>query len=508
MSHERKLFEKEDFSRLSILVVLALVLGVYQMCTTVMISKDGVYYIERAQKLADGLVDNTKNPLGYPFLILCAHKVLSLLMTDTSHQTWIYAGQSVTLLCRLLALVPLYYMGKLLVSSKNSFWAVLILVLLPSGAGFVCDVVREWPYLLFLAIDFFFLLWGVKYKKWWAFGLVGVSAGLGCLIRHESVQFLIYGLLWILLSAFRPTLWEVSRLKKNLALVFLLIGFSIPAIPYMKYTNRIVAPKIKRLMKTVTIDANPVEIGDSRVDAGLLNQPFQMAEMAPMTVLESLGESFKSLGENLIWFFVPALFVGLCSRFREWVWSGELVLVASFIFLNLIMVTLRYCCIQPVVSQRWILPIVTFTIFYIPLGLRAIGNWLDQKSYLFKRKSEAREGRFSWFGVLMIIGIGICVVKLLGSSRAEKAGYLDAAQWLYVHTQQTDVISVPDKRFSFYAEREGLVYRKKLPRRSDYIVWIVRDGDELSAIAQHADEVYSVWSDKKKTRKIVIYKAF
>lgn len=40
--------------------------------------------------------------------------------------------------------------------------AILILIFLPSSAKFVCDVVREWPYLLFLATGFFFLLWGAR----------------------------------------------------------------------------------------------------------------------------------------------------------------------------------------------------------------------------------------------------------------------------------------------------------------------------------------------------------
>ena len=93
---------------------------------------------------------------------------------------------------------------KLLVGGKNSFWAILILIFLPFPTRIVCDVVREWPYLLFLAAGFFFLLWSANSGKWWLFGLVSLSCGLGYLIRPESVQLVVYGLMWIVLSLFRP----------------------------------------------------------------------------------------------------------------------------------------------------------------------------------------------------------------------------------------------------------------------------------------------------------------
>jgi hypothetical protein len=41
--------ERKDFIHIAILATVALVLGVYIIATTVLIAKDGVSYIERAQ---------------------------------------------------------------------------------------------------------------------------------------------------------------------------------------------------------------------------------------------------------------------------------------------------------------------------------------------------------------------------------------------------------------------------------------------------------------------------
>ena len=113
---------KDDLINLLILISIAAIIGIYLIITTVLISKDGVFYIERAQQLASDPIKIIKaHPPGYPFMILMAHKVVSLFSNSTSNQIWIYSAQSVNLLCRILALIPLYFIGKILVGSRNSF---------------------------------------------------------------------------------------------------------------------------------------------------------------------------------------------------------------------------------------------------------------------------------------------------------------------------------------------------------------------------------------------------
>ena len=501
------LTKKQDFVHIAILVAIALVIGVYLIATTVLISKDGVFYLERAQQFAQDPIKIIKaHPPGHPFLILLAHKFVSLFINNTSNQIWIYSAQGATLLCRLLALIPLYFIGKLLVGGKNSFWALIILVVLPYPAKFVCDVVREWPYLLFLATGFFFLLWGAQKGKWWIFGLVGLSSGLGYLIRHESAQLVLYGLLWVAMSVLRQKLWNVSRWKSLIALALLLIGFAIPAAPYMKCTGKIIPYKLNRIINSFSFNGLPDKTDVPKVN--MVSSDYNTAEIVPHNVLEALYEIFQAIGENLMWFFLPALMIGLYYHFRSDAKFENRFLITAFIMMNVVMIILRYCFISQHFSKRWILPLITFIIFYIPVGLRIVGNWLNNKWAHPKQKTYIpEEKRLCWFVILFLIGIGICMPKLLRPIRIEKQGYREAANWLRGNTAPADIIAAPDRRIAFYAERKGLIYDKKVPNQAKYVVRIERDKDEELKFGIEVREKYSVWVDKrKKKKKIVIYK--
>jgi len=143
---------KDDIINLLILIIVASILGIYLIATTVLISKDGVYYIQRAQKLLSDPVGVIKEyPPGYQFLVFAAHKFVTLFTDNSSLFSWIYTAQSVTLLCRVLSLISLYFIGKLLVGSRRSFWGLLILIILPYPAEMGSDALREWPHIFFLS---------------------------------------------------------------------------------------------------------------------------------------------------------------------------------------------------------------------------------------------------------------------------------------------------------------------------------------------------------------------
>jgi len=501
-----RLVKKQDFVHIAILLAVALGIGIYLIATTFLIAQDGVFYIEQAQRFSSNPIGVIKgHPFGYPFLIFMAYKFVTLFSNSSSVYTWIYSAQGVTLLCRLLALIPLYFIGKLLVGSKNSFWALLILIFLPFPTRIVCDVVREWPHLLFLSMGFFFLLWGAKYGKWWAFGLVGLSSGLGYLIRHESAQLVVYGLMWVVLSMCRPKLWGVSKWKNLIALALLLVGFAIPAVPYMKCTGRIVPPKVNHIMKSFSSNALSDKPNTPKLNA--VSSNYNTAEIVPHNVLKALSEIFKTIGENLMWFFMPALIIGLNHRFRGQAKREELFLITAFVLVSVTMMVLRYYYIQSAVSKRWSLPLITFTVFYIPVGLRTMGNWLNNKRSHPKQKIDIpKKKRLSWFAILFLIGTGICTPKLFRPIRIEKQGYRDAAEWLRENTAAEDVVAVLDVRISFYAERKGLRYGKKVPRRAKYAVRITEDEDKKPKFNRTVQEKYSVWANKKeKKRKVVIY---
>jgi len=478
--NKERLVGKRDIIHIAILSAIALVTGIYLIATTVLIAKDGVFYIERAQQFASDPLSVIKtHPPGYPFLILIAHKFVSMFSNNSSVFTWIYSAQGVTLVCRLLGLIPLYFIGKLLVGDKNSFWALLILIFLPYPARIACDVVREWPYLLFLATGLFFLVWGAKYGKLWALGFVGLSSGLGYLIRPESAQLVIYGFLWTVLSVFRPKLWGVVRDKALIGFALLVIGFAVPTAAYMKCMGKVIPPKVNSIMKSFSINALPDRTDIPKINT--VSSNYNTAEIIPSHVLKAIGGIFRTIGETLMWFFMPAWVIGLYYRFRGNAKREELFLITAFVLVSVTMMILRYCYFQPYVSQRWSLPLITFTIFYIPVGLGVIGSRLESKLSTNRQKTDIAKGkRGSWFLILLLVGICICIPKLLRPIRIAKQGYRDTAQWLKVNTVATDIIAVSDRRISFYAERKGVLFTGgRIPRNCEYAIRKFRSQGEI-----------------------------
>lgn len=117
--HNKDTGHKQDAINLLVLIFAASVLGVYLIVGTVLISKDGVFYTKRARELSNySTVTGRKDALGYPFLIFAAREFAAMLTRDSSLSGWIYSAQSITLLCRVLALIPLYFIGQLLVGGR------------------------------------------------------------------------------------------------------------------------------------------------------------------------------------------------------------------------------------------------------------------------------------------------------------------------------------------------------------------------------------------------------
>jgi hypothetical protein len=512
------LTKKQDLIHLAILLVISLAIGVYLVTTTVVITKDGTWYIEQAKKLSSDPHDVIKSQsFGFPLLILITYKLIALLSNSSSLSTWIYSAQSITLLCRVLSLIPLYFIGKLLFGGNRSFRAILILIILPYPAEFGSDVLRDWPHILFLASGFLFLIWAVKQGKYRMFGAAGFAAGLGHTIRPECAQLLIYGALWIFIRLFSPKP-GMSRPRLLCALSVLLIGFAIPAAPYMTARGKFLPVQLKALISF----AYPEEPGEIREPEINSDNSLNTTSVAPGKIVKGIGELAEGISENLMYFFTPALLIGIYFRFpvrdglrhrkQSSAMEIERFFVPALAALNVVMlITLYYY--WGYISRRHSLPLVVFTIFYVPIGLEVSAGWLANRfspsrdGLRHKSRPASDHDRRVWFFILLITGTAICLPKLLNRSGSDNPGYRTAAAWLKENTATDDLIAVSDKRITFYAERKALVYETAPPRQAEYVVIIVKDEDEKPEFVIAAQEQYSEWIDKHKNKmKLVIYK--
>jgi hypothetical protein len=493
---------KYDAINLSILIVLASAIGIYLIATTVLISGDGVSYIKQAQELAaHPSTPPATNAPGYPFLIIAAGKLAGVLGDEPSTLALVYPAQVVTLLCRILTLIPLYFIGKLLVGSRKSLYAIVILILLPHPAKMACELTREWVYMLFLATGFLLLLWGARRGLWWTFGLAGLSAGIGYWIRPECGQLVVYGSAWLVLALIRPGLGKICRARSLLAWASLLVAFAALALPYMKYMGHVGSPNAILIFRPVSVESTREQIEIPADNVG--NMCLYSATAFSLASLKALGEVFRTVGENLMWFFVPPLLAGLYHRIREHAGLEERFLLINCILINVGMMVCRYCYIERHISNRWSLPLVAFTSFYIWDGLQII----DRRISGIRRLSATRAKKSHLPSILLVIGIVICLPKLMRPAGDDKRGYRTAAKWLKDNTKQQDVVAVRDYRISFYAERKGVEHRDALKEGADYAVMITEGSDTKPEIERSMRLEASMWvNEDRKTKKISIWK--
>jgi hypothetical protein len=469
----KKMAPHNTFMDLLILMSIAIVVGIYLIITTTLIAKDGVSYIQYAQALSSspleviqdcsGLAPDSYTP-GYPFLILMTHSLIDVFGDFSTVFSWIYSAQAIALFCRILALIPLYYIGKEFVGRKLSFWALLILVILPEPAKLGSDALRDWPHMLFLATGFLFLLWGVRYKKWALFGLVGVIAGLGYLIRPVCAQLLIYAILWLILNLFkRPHQQSLSKTRLVGGLALLLIGFSTIATPYIAIRGEFLPTRIQQTMERFSCEYE---------HNGILDQNDDICQAGIMSndTVQALWEIFEEINTNLMYFFVPFLFIGLYSFYRKSPKSESYFFITAFISFNIVILILRYR-ISPVMSSRYVFPLVTFTVFLVPVGLQVSVRIIHK---LLWKNSNSEEQSQRWFFILLIIGIAICFPKLLRPLRIEKKEYRLAAEWLNKNTRKNSLLAVSgiDSRIAFYAGRESI---RAMSQDANYVVKMCRN---------------------------------
>ncbi len=497
--------KKSDVTHITILLAISAGIGIYLIATTVLIAEDGTRYIAQAQQFSTDTISAVRGEpfrgesSGYPFLIYIAHKLVVMFGGSTSSYGWMYSAQAVSLLCRLGALIALYYIGRLLIGGSQSFWAVLVLIVLPYPAEFGSDILREWPYVLFLAVGFLFLLLAAKQSKWWMFGPAGVAAGLGYMIRPECAQLIIYGAAWLMIGLLLPNR-SMTRPKLVCALVILMAGFIVPVAPYVKTRGKILPTKVKELLSP-----SQSQPDESRQYNRNSDTQTQTVSVFSGNTSRAFGKLFiDRISENLMHFFTPALLVGIYYRFRKppLTTRAEKFFIAAFIVVNITMMILLYRN-YGYISRRHCLPLVALTIFYVPVGLGVLADWLDWfRRGFFKGQPQANKNS-QLFIVLLTVGVVVCLHHLLKPIRIEKQGYRDVAKWLNDNTSPEDLIAVTDSRITFYAQRQAVAESQQ--DKANYAVRIVKNAeDEDKKPQENWQRVHTVVL--KKNSKLVVYK--
>ena len=497
--------KSRDLINLSILLAVALCIGIYLILTTAVISRDGTTFITYAKQLDSAFVQTIKNEAqhpGYPGLILVSHKATDFRYKNTSILSWIYCAQSIALIFRLLAITVLYFIGKHLFEARTSFWAILILIFLPNPAEYGSDALSDWPHLFFFAAGLYLLFKAGASRKWWLFGFAGLAAGAGYLIRPECAIVVMLGCLWLGFQFLWPER-SIGKSRAVCALALLIAGFLAIAGPYMMLKGALFP---KKNVGQFSQSSKQPDV-DKQADF-TLPQTTLASQFTPSNITRAFGKLFNNTGETLMWFFVPALFIGIYKKLKaqKWYEPEKFFIIAIAALYIPLMIWLH--CKHGYMSDRHTLPLLIIPILYIPAGLQELSTWFQKR---FSRKADSaaanRDERF-WFLVLIIIGVFICIPKLFRPLGSDKQGYRAAAQWLKANTDSDAVVAVPEIRISFYAQRPGVVYENgNIPANAGYTVVIPENKKDDTVLTEPPGKVeYEYVSKSKRGVNVVIYR--
>jgi 4-amino-4-deoxy-L-arabinose transferase-like glycosyltransferase len=489
---------KRDIINILILTLITAVIGTYIIVTTVLISRDGILYISRAQRFSEEPIKVIQQgiPPGYPVLIYLAHKATTLFF-QASVYTWCYTAQSVSLLCRIISFIPLYFIGKILVGRRKTFWALFIIIFLPYPAVFGSDVLRDWPHILFLSVSLLFLLLGIRNQKWWFFALSGFISALGHTIRPECAQIVIYCILWMLIVLISAR-GKITRMKAFCLTLVLLVCFAVPTLSYVKIRGKILPIKLK---KVFTVSSNFKNHSDTTVDVRKLSMVSYIG--SSQKVVKAFINLIQEFSTNLHYYFLLPLIVGFSCYFRRLrkIIYTELFFVFSMVILYTIMM-IMLSTKWGYISRRHCMPIVVFTIFFVPFGIEMLALWINRGILKGLERNLL-------FHVLIAIGLFICCIKLtrITPLRWEKEGYLVAAKWLEDNVSKNEKVAVPDRRITFYASRKGKRIVRKIPKKVTYVVNITKEANPKPVFNRPYREKFSVKLNNKGTnRRIIVYK--
>lgn len=465
-----------DLAYVGIILAVSAVIGVYLILTTTFIARDGVSYISYAKALSNDPVGALRDcseyaPIeytpGYPFIILIVHRAINVFGDCSSVYSWMYSAQSAALICRMLALVMLYFIGKKIVSSSSSFLAILILSVLPYPARYGSDTLRDWPGLLFLMLGLYFLIVSAVNKRCWLFTVAGVATGLGFTIRPMCAMLLVVGLLWIFYGIINPkSVYSLSIPKSASAIALLITGFGAVVLPLALAGMDVLPVRLKQCFEAFAVSGLNSEslCRSDVVYSGQIISP---------VFFEGFASFFEAVNTSYVYFFTPFVLLGFVLYLKR---AKELdavkFMVTVFIFINVVLVSMRFAIDQYPVSERYLMPLTAIMTLFIPEGIDFVARSRMLKMLSFQRLPNEMKARI-WFAILVLIGSSICFVKLVKPIRADKENYRAAAEWLENNTPKCASVIGFDSRIEFYSQRDPLFSNEQCD--SNFPIYVVKN---------------------------------
>jgi len=422
-----KVISRSDWRFISVLLGIGFLTRIIFFSQTYLISLDGAFqYIPVAKLFAWGeyweALHQPQLPL-YPFLLAIISKVTG---------NFEISGQIISLVTSVLAVIPLFLLGKSIFSQTAAFWAGTFYFLNPEMLQRSADVLKEGLliFLLFSSVLLFYLFLNQRRTSYLIVSMLLTL--LASLTRVVSLIFIPVFIFWILFLKKRP--FDVGLLKRLGYLIVVLVLCAAVVVPLMINVKDVTGHwDISK--KTVTVR--------SLIESVLFDKAVEMgeAERGPFTLVRKIIKVYHPI----LFLFLLA---GLIRRkavprnfFKE-------MFLFSFIFGYLIIIGMMMWS-----TQRYLFFPILLSYLWAGVGAVEIQGKVTKRLPLSEQRVT-----ISLLALILIIFLPV----LINPYRVEKLGRKAVGHWIKYQEIGKPVI-LTDAHLvmvAYYAEGEFLTMDK------------------------------------------------
>ena len=436
--------EWADRRWLTILVVLAVALRVWQVWHTEVTSRDSIGFIRIAWQLEHEdwrkvLPNSSQHPL-YPLAVLAASApVLHWYGGDLAVAMQLSA-QLASCVASVLLVVPMFYLGRELFDRRTAFWAAVLFQCLPATGKMMADGLSEPLFLLCVSTGLLFAVRGLRTGSALALALAGLASGLAYLTRPEGLVVTgTTGLVLWLVQLRARSRWPWRRFLVGGAA--LTVASLLVVGPFMAVIRGFTVKNTARWVSDPRVLAKPPETmpewAEARLSPAISSQPMVWAlwwgdkhppQEGPSArsfwALQALGAVLAKSFFYVFW--LPALLALWWSRDRFRQVPGAWVLALTSLLIALVLY--RVARLMGYLGERHLVLILLCGVYWAAAGLLAVVDRL-------------RSGYVS--AAVMLFLVGVPLAKTVETLHADRDGFRAAGCWLAQHTSPGDYVKDP-----------------------------------------------------------------
>jgi hypothetical protein len=469
-----------DIGLIALLLLVAVVLRGWLVFHTEVLARDSIGYIRYALEFendtwANVLRNNHQHPC-YPLTILGVSVPVRAWTTLSEADAMTVSAQLASSLAAVLLVIPMYFLGKILMHRAAGFGAAALFQCLPVPAHILSDGLSEALFLLLACSTLALGVLALRGSKPRLFAAAGLFCGLSYLTRPEGALVLAATLMVLaglqLAKAQRRSVRQLVTCGASMTAMAIAVGS-----PYVIATHRLSNKPSLYQWLGKEVPETKVDNGQRTMEgAGLLTVQRPAATIHrglmanTLAVTLNLQDTYGHRAVQAVWFlagelvkcfhyvvWVPVLIGMWWCRQRLWKVPGMWVLV---VLCGLIALGLCRLAIQVgYMSDRHLMLLVLCGCY-----AAAIAVWEMPTRWLAWRRGETWSGtagepivhsqRTAWVAVLLLAALlATGLHKSLEKLHANRAGHHAAGLWLAQNAAPADIIDDDHCWASYYAGR-------------------------------------------------------